>query len=99
MKYGALYTGIQEIMYSGIVFIGVMMLIFTILHLLFKPNYKQTKFTELILTLITIVMFFGIPYLAINYSFTTTLITVCILGAFVSIILYFLSSDNNEIVN
>lgn len=82
-----IYNTIQEIIYGEIAFCIVYFLVLTVFSLK-NISPKKTKLNYLIGTIQPIIMLFGIPYLAITYSMTTTLIIVCTLAIFLPIGLF-----------
>lgn len=93
-----LKIALREIIYTEIVFVIGLFIIFLLFRNMMNSDFDfvPTKSVELIMTIITFVMLFGIPYLVFTYSFSITLLIVFGLSVLLSTLACLLGYPKNK---
>lgn len=84
---------IQEIIYSEILFLVIMILTFLYLKKLINANHKQSTSVEVLTTFGTIFVLFGIPYIMIQSTFYIGIYIVAVVSIVLTGLLFLQSIE------
>lgn len=92
----AIRTTVQEIMYGELIFLVGILAVFVVAHLFIKSEFVQTIGVEAVMTIITFIMLFFIPYLAFAVSFVQMLLIIIPLSISLAVLIVLIGYQNHS---